>query len=467
MLKKLKIKINNNIHLETRENEDLLFRTGRGRMAAFKTGDPDLADFICSLANQGASEHEIEAKISEFKSPQAKLRALEFIRQFSNNNFIRYELRVDALNSVALCPYNTISEIENPHASLEKKYKLSRFSYIRSEENHLALANPLSSFYLLFQGTLLLSWLLSILDGSLHKEDKNPYSEQLNIFLNILIMGKFIQTDDDQEPANLKTWEFHDLLFNFSTRMGKSSDGDYFGGTYRFGKNALSQPAQQKKQLFKIKLYKPEGEHENTPFLFEVLQKRRSIRKHGENPISLQEIGEFLYRSVAVQRTIAAKPYNTVLKPYPSGGGMDELAFYVVCNRTKDLKSGIYFYDAHLHELCCISQNEDDVEKFIAMAASSMGQSNPNLQVLIVAASKFQKMAWKYEKIAYRSTLMNVGAAFQTMYLVATAMNLAPCAIGGGNPQFFSSIAGLDALEESSVGEFALGTQFLEREAGV
>jgi hypothetical protein len=44
------------------------------------------------------------------------------------------------------------------------------------------------------------------------------------------------------------------------------------------------------------------------------------------------------------------------------------------------------------------------------------------------------------------------------MYLVATAMNLAPCAIGCGNADLFAASAGTDYYTESSVGEFILGS---------
>jgi len=43
------------------------------------------------------------------------------------------------------------------------------------------------------------------------------------------------------------------------------------------------------------------------------------------------------------------------------------------------------------------------------------------------------------------------------MYLVATAMDLAPCALGGGDSDLFTKVAGTDYLQESSVGEFMLG----------
>jgi hypothetical protein len=45
------------------------------------------------------------------------------------------------------------------------------------------------------------------------------------------------------------------------------------------------------------------------------------------------------------------------------------------------------------------------------------------------------------------------------MYLVATAMNLAPCALGAGDPELFARLIGSDFHEETSVGEFLLGSR--------
>jgi SagB-type dehydrogenase family enzyme len=52
--------------------------------------------------------------------------------------------------------------------------------------------------------------------------------------------------------------------------------------------------------------------------------------------------------------------------------------------------------------------------------------------------------------------MKNVGCIYQQMYLVATALNLAPCALGGGNADHFAAVSGLDYYTEGSVGEFAL-----------
>jgi SagB-type dehydrogenase family enzyme len=89
-------------------------------------------------------------------------------------------------------------------------------------------------------------------------------------------------------------------------------------------------------------------------------------------------------------------------------------------------------------------------------AYQSMG--SPSVpQVLITLAARFQRVSWKYESIAYSLILKNVGVIYATMYLVATALNLAPCALGSGDSDLFARVAGTDYLKETSVGEFALG----------
>jgi hypothetical protein len=50
-------------------------------------------------------------------------------------------------------------------------------------------------------------------------------------------------------------------------------------------------------------------------------------------------------------------------------------------------------------------------------------------------------------------------ACYQTMYLVATAMKLAPCALGSGNSALFAEATGVDRRADPAVGEFMLGTR--------
>ena len=45
------------------------------------------------------------------------------------------------------------------------------------------------------------------------------------------------------------------------------------------------------------------------------------------------------------------------------------------------------------------------------------------------------------------------------MYLVATAMDLAPCGVDNGDADLFATAAGLNYYAQTSVGEFVIGSR--------
>jgi SagB-type dehydrogenase family enzyme len=62
-----------------------------------------------------------------------------------------------------------------------------------------------------------------------------------------------------------------------------------------------------------------------------------------------------------------------------------------------------------------------------------------------------------YDSIAYAMTLKHVGVLQQTLYLVATVLGLAPCALATGDDEVAAAAFGLDYPAEVSVGEFVVG----------
>ena len=66
-------------------------------------------------------------------------------------------------------------------------------------------------------------------------------------------------------------------------------------------------------------------------------------------------------------------------------------------------------------------------------------------------------MSWKYSSIAYSLILKDVGVLTQTLYLMATDLDLGGCAIGLTNIDLFAKMTGLEFHVEGPVGQFALG----------
>ena len=141
------------------------------------------------------------------------------------------------------------------------------------------------------------------------------------------------------------------------------------------------------------------------------------------------------------------------------GGGLYELDLYAAIQACNHLVPGLYHYDPAGHRLIRLRGSTPDVSALLRDAAESTGTPEDTLQVLLILAARFPRVAWKYESIAYALTLKHVGVLYQTMYLTATAMGLAPCAVGVGDSELFARASGLDPLAEPAVGEFLLGSK--------
>lgn len=146
-------------------------------------------------------------------------------------------------------------------------------------------------------------------------------------------------------------------------------------------------------------------------------------------------------------------------RPYPSGGGLYELEVYPVIQRCDGLDAGLYYYDGVGHRLARRSEFTSDVDLLVSDGGISAAIDADSVQVLLVISARFARMAWKYRSMAYAAILKHVGVVYQTMYLTATAMGLAPCAVGAGNSDLFTKIVGGNYYEETSVGEFLLGSR--------
>jgi len=134
------------------------------------------------------------------------------------------------------------------------------------------------------------------------------------------------------------------------------------------------------------------------------------------------------------------------------------MELYLTIRRCAGVPAGIYYYDPVGHRLILVNDQENDRSAMLYLASVSTAmQANPD--VLITLTSRFQRLSWKYRAIAYAVTLRHAGVIYQTMYLVATAMGLAPCGLGSGDADLAAHALHLDYLRESSVGDFLLGTQ--------
>ena len=276
------------------------------------------------------------------------------------------------------------------------------------------------------------------------------------------------EVDADRTPEEqvLRPWEFHDLLFHSRVRSGRH---DYpMGATFRFWPEVPPLPALKPHLPGEvIELRRPDLERlkqEDHPFTL-VLEERRSVRDYAPEPITLWQIGEFLYRAARVRRVQPADPdrglmYEASSRPYPGGGACHGLEIYLTVAKCQGLNPGLYHYDPLGHRLTKLC-SENRYTGLILKQAESSAAKQCQPQVVVNITARFARLSWKYNSIAYSMVLKDVGVLYQTMYLVATAMDMAPCALGAGHADWLCRAAELDYLEEAPVGEFLLGSKRL------
>ncbi|MBN1203708.1 MAG: SagB family peptide dehydrogenase [Myxococcaceae bacterium] len=374
-------------------------------------------------------------------------------------------LHLEGVAIAALSPEGSSLARGSPRAST--RYQLSRFAFTRVADGGTLLEVPLSKpsvWMPTWHGPALLGALATPrLPAELGAAVPGIPEDAAVAFLGMLQeAGALAEVDPEGvavEPEALTTWEFHDLLFHGWTRWGRQERG-YGGATFRF-RDRLPEPAKKPAPPGSaIALAVPDlaRAERSDPPLTAVLERRRSVRAHGSRPLTRDELGELLYRAVGLRRAALERRGETEARPYPSGGAIYETAVYVIAHRCEGLETGLYSYRPEDHSLYHVAPRSPELEGLLKLAAAGAMISEPP-QVLLVLTARFARMAWKYETVAYTNMLKHVGVIFQTLYLVATAMGLAPCALGGGGADLFARAAGLDPLVEGSVGEFILGTR--------
>jgi SagB-type dehydrogenase family enzyme len=339
-----------------------------------------------------------------------------------------------------------------------RRWTLSRFAYLRRRGTEMVLQSPLGFAEAVLHhpdATELVAWL-----AEPRTLDHCP--ALAGVLWNA---GALAAEGDEERDEVLRQWEFQDLLFHAQTRAGRH--GKPFGGTFRHVGSIDPLPAARPPAgSGPIALPRADVEAlraDDVPFTA-VLEGRVSGRAHGV-PLTLGQLGEFLYRSARIRRVREVEVrgadgggarFELSSRPYPGGGAIHELEIYVTAHRCDGLEPGLYHYDPLGHQLSLVRPRDARVEALLAMARATAGiATSPD--VLITIASRFQRMSWKYETIAYAVSLKNAGALYQTFYLVATAMGLSACGLGNGDFQSFADASGLDPLVEGSIGEFMLG----------
>jgi SagB-type dehydrogenase family enzyme len=459
------------------QNEGELTLLGLRSPFTLRQMPPGLRDALGRLAAPGESAQRLAEHVRAVDGGAALARWYYHLQDLARRCLLRLAVNAGGDRLATLEP--TAPSFILPPAGVlpDRCYVLSRFAWVQRHGEVLVLESPLSPARIVLDDPRTAALVHSLTHPGTVAEIRGRVTDlptdAVAPLLGLLVhAGAACAVDDhgvsaeDADPA-LCLWQFHDLLFHARSRQGRH-DGPV-GATYPQAGRLDPPPAIRPETGDDgIALHRPDlerAQREDPPFAL-VQQRRRSIRNYATEPITDRQLGEFLYRVARVtdrqQRQIdtPAGPVQMdfALRPYPAGGALYELDVYAAVAACGGLSPGLYRYDGVGHRLVRRAGRTAEVDRLLADAARATGLQATEPQVLLVLAARLPRVAWKYTGLAYALVLKDVGVIFQTMYLAATAMGLAPCAVGLGDSDLFAQAAGVNYYTETSVGEFLLGS---------
>jgi SagB-type dehydrogenase family enzyme len=384
--------------------------------------------------------------------PDALPRLFYWLMRLQQAGQLEYRLRLSDGSDVHVVPQRAGRVFGDVRFDADRSYLASRFAFIRRDDRDTQIESPRQRVVLRFR-----SWLPAAVmamfgqpASSSSIAERMPHSPSTDVVAvsELLVMTGFLDEAGDQAESASGLWDFHDALFH--ARSSEPRMGQPFAGQ----RPHRSPEPPEEKPAFPdpdpIALPPPRlGEWmANDPPLARVMEDRRSATAPGSHRLTLDQVGEFLYRTAHRQAGS--------LRALPSAGARHALEFYVAVHHVEGAQKGFYHYHVETHRLHNVKPPDALVSEILSRAATfwSSGAHTPDL--VVVVASRYPRMAARYASIAYRNTLLDAGVAIEAMYLIATAMRLNPCALGINLPELFARMTGLAPFEETSIAMFAL-----------
>jgi SagB-type dehydrogenase family enzyme len=351
---------------------------------------------------------------------------------------------------------------------------LSRFAYMRRRGNEMVLESPRAGALFKFCNPKIATAIAMLSTPQqikqLRRQDGFPGAELLALLMDCQILFKIDVAGDSglraaEGDGNLVLWDFHDLLFH--TRSTEGRHANPLGGLYPHAGVIPPLPAVRRRwpgKKIDLRKFSAAPSEVISPFA-NVLHERHSTRIFDDQrPITLAELSQFLGSTARVlsrwsNRVDLGNAVPLVaytVRPYPSAGSSYELELYLAVDRCEGLARGFYHYDAGGHALVPIGTRTHELHALLTGAGFAM-DAPAAPQILITIAARFGRISWKYSSLAYALILKDVGVLTQTLYLMATDMELGGCAIGSINIDLFAKMTGIEFHVEGPVGQFALG----------
>jgi SagB-type dehydrogenase family enzyme len=184
----------------------------------------------------------------------------------------------------------------------------------------------------------------------------------------------------------------------------------------------------------------------------QLLKQRRSLRDFDINyKISLFEITNLLFHSYGVTQKAKVTGFDfdgdIGLRNVPSGGGLYPLELYVVI-LNGHIENGLYHYRSDSNKLELLKKG-DFKENLRNIIMAEPYVNIKSCSCVILTTGIIERLVIKYGERGYRFMLQEVGFVNHSITLIAEALGLGSCYLGGYIDDKVNDFIGIDGVFET------------------
>jgi SagB-type dehydrogenase family enzyme len=210
------------------------------------------------------------------------------------------------------------------------------------------------------------------------------------------------------------------------------------------GLDWASKPDTYKRYAAAKRLVLPPPETEGGAGLWDVLARRRSVRRFQSSPLTQAELSQLLW--AAQGTTLRAQRY--AFRTAPSAGALYPVETYLVIHSVGGVEPGVYHYAVETHELEQVRGGDYRLET----ASAALDQASAaQASVVFVWTAVFERSKWKYRQRAYRYIYLDAAHIAANVALAAVALGLGSCQIGALYDDEANALLGVEGEEESTI----------------
>ena len=184
--------------------------------------------------------------------------------------------------------------------------------------------------------------------------------------------------------------------------------------------------------------------------LEKAILKRESNRNFSGKPIKLEELSALLYYGAGIIKGEG----DSSRRAYPSGGARYPLEVYPLVFNVERLNPGVYHYNIKNHNLELLLDDKEDLEN---SKNAFYGNFISKSSVIFVISMIPWRSQMKYGNFALKVGLIEAGHLAQNVYLLASALELKCCALGGFQEKPIHQLLDIDGVTEIGVYAVAVG----------